>query len=50
VQIGGAETTKNWEKFQEVFPIHFLAKSGAGRAQLRVFGCFGAIEAIYFSF
>jgi hypothetical protein len=36
--------------FQEVIPTHFLAKPGAGRAQLGVFGCSGAIEAIYFSF
>jgi len=50
VQIGGAETIKNWENFQEVIPIQFLAKLGLGRAQLRVFGCSGAIEAIYFSF
>jgi hypothetical protein len=34
--------------FQEVIPTQFLAKLGAGRAQLGVFGRSGAIEAIYF--
>jgi hypothetical protein len=33
-----------------VFSSHFLAKPGAGRAQLGVFGHSGAIEAIYFAF
>jgi hypothetical protein len=35
---------------KEVIPTQFLAKPGAGRAQLGVFGHSGAIEAIYFSF
>jgi hypothetical protein len=50
VHFGGAKTIKNWENFQEVIPTHFMAKPGAGRAQLGVFGCSIAIEAIYFSF
>ena len=37
------------ENFQEVYFLHFLAKPGAERAQLGVFGHYGAIEAIYFS-
>jgi hypothetical protein len=36
--------------FQGVIPTQFLAKPGAGRAQLGVFGRSGAIEAIHFSF
>jgi hypothetical protein len=38
------------KNFQEVYFSQFLAKPGAGRAQLGVFGHSGAIEAIYFSF
>jgi hypothetical protein len=35
--------------FQGVIPTQFLSKPGAGRAQPEIFGCSGAIEAIYFS-
>ena len=45
-----AETTKNWEKLPGSDSNSFLSKLGAGSAQLGVFGRFGAIEAIYFSF
>jgi hypothetical protein len=36
--------------FQEVISTQFLVKPGVGRAQIGVFGCYGAIEAIYFAF
>jgi hypothetical protein len=45
-----AGTTSYWEKLPGVYFSQFLAKPGAGRAQLGVFGHSGAIEAIYFSF
>jgi hypothetical protein len=38
------------KNFQEVYFSQFLAKPGAGRAQLGVFGHSGAIGAIYFAF
>jgi hypothetical protein len=38
------------ENFQEVYLLHFLAKPGAEKAQLGVFGCSGAIGAIYLAF
>jgi hypothetical protein len=38
------------KNFQEVYFLHFLAKPGAERAQLGVFGHSGAIGAIYFAF
>jgi hypothetical protein len=38
------------ENFQEVYLLHFLAKPGAEKAQLGVFGCSGAIGAIYLEF
>jgi hypothetical protein len=38
------------KNFEEVYFSQFLAKPGAGRAQLGVFGHFGTIGAIYFSF
>jgi hypothetical protein len=38
------------KNFQGVYFPHFLAKIGAGRAQLGVFGHCGAIGAIYFAF
>jgi hypothetical protein len=37
------------EKHPQLYFSQFLAKPGAGRAQLGVFGHFGSIEAIYFS-
>jgi hypothetical protein len=38
------------ENFQEAYLLHFLAKPGAKKAQLGVFGRFGAIGAIYLAF
>jgi hypothetical protein len=38
------------ENFQEAYLLHVLAKLGAEKAQVGVFGHFGAIGAIYFSF
>jgi hypothetical protein len=37
------------EKHPELYFSQFLAKPGAGRSQLGVFGYSGAIEAMYFS-
>jgi hypothetical protein len=46
-----AKTTSYWGKLPgSVFSLIFLAKPGAERAQLGVFGHSGAIEAIYFAF
>jgi hypothetical protein len=36
------------ENLQEVYLLHFLAKPGAEKAQLGIFGRFEAIEAIHF--
>jgi hypothetical protein len=38
------------ENFQEAYLLHFLAKPGAEKAQLGVFGRSGAIGAIYLAF
>ena len=38
------------ENFQEAYLLQFLAKSGAEKAQLGVFGCSKAIGAIYLAF
>jgi hypothetical protein len=44
------ESKLEGENFQEAYLLHFLAKPDAEKAQLGVFGCFGAIEAIYLEF
>jgi hypothetical protein len=38
------------ENFQEAYLLHFLAKPSPKKAQLGVFGCSGAIGAIYLEF
>jgi hypothetical protein len=50
VQFVDPETTSLKENFQEAYLLQFLAKRGAEKAQLGVFGRSGAIGAIYFSF
>jgi hypothetical protein len=50
VHFGDQRQQRIGRNFQEVISTQFLAKLGAGRAQLGVFGHFEAIEAIYFSF
>jgi hypothetical protein len=50
VRFGEQRQQRIGRNFQEVISSQFLAKPGAGRAQLGVFGHSGAIEAIYFSF
>jgi hypothetical protein len=44
------ETTSLKGNFQEAYLLQFLAKSGAEKAQLGVFGCSEAIGAIYLEF
>jgi hypothetical protein len=50
VQIVNPETTSLKENLQEAYLLQFLAKSGAEKAQLGVFGCSKAIGAIYLAF
>jgi hypothetical protein len=50
VQFVDAETTSLKGDFQEAYLLQFLAKRGAKKAQLGVFGCSGAIGAIYLEF
>jgi hypothetical protein len=50
VQFVDAETTRLKGDFQEAYLLQFLAKQGAEKAQLRVFGRSGAIRAIYLAF
>jgi hypothetical protein len=45
-----AETTSLKGDFQEAYLLQFLAKQGAEKAQLRVFGRFEAIGAVYLAF
>jgi hypothetical protein len=41
---------ENWEYLQRLILTQFLAKPGAQKAKLGVFGHFGANGAIYFAF
>jgi hypothetical protein len=50
VQIVDPETTSLKGNFQEAYLLQFLAKSGAEKAQLGVFGRSEAIGAIYLEF
>jgi hypothetical protein len=50
VQFVDVETTSLKGDFQEAYLLQFLAKRGAEKAQLGVFGRYGAIEAIYLEF
>jgi hypothetical protein len=50
VHFGDPETTSLKVNFQEAYLLQFLAKQGAEKAQLGVFGHFEAIGAIYLSF
>jgi hypothetical protein len=50
VQFVDAETTSLKGNFQEAYLLQFLAKRGAEKAQLGVFGRSGAIGAIYLAF
>jgi hypothetical protein len=50
VRFGDQRQQVIGENFHEVYFLHYLAKLGAERAHLGVFGHFGAIEAIYFAF
>jgi hypothetical protein len=50
VQFGDPETTSLKGNFQEAYLLQFLAKSGAEKSQLGVFGRFEAIGAIYLEF
>jgi hypothetical protein len=50
VHFGDPETTSLKGNFQEAYLLQFLAKQGAEKAQLGVFGCSRVIGAIYLSF
>jgi hypothetical protein len=50
VHFGDPETTSLKGNFQEAYLLQFLAKRGAEKAQLGIFGCFAAIGAIYLAF
>jgi hypothetical protein len=50
VHFGDPETTSLKGNFQEVYLLQFLAKPGAEKTQLGVFGCSKAIGAIYLAF
>jgi hypothetical protein len=50
VQFVNAETTSLKGDFQEAYLLKFLAKRGAEKTQLGVFGHSGAIGAIYLAF
>jgi hypothetical protein len=50
VHFGDPETTSLKGNFQEAYLLQFLAKQGAEKAQLGVFGRSEAIEAIYLAF
>jgi hypothetical protein len=47
VHFGDPETSSLKANFQEAYLLQFLAKRGAEKAQLGVFGRFEAIGAIY---
>jgi hypothetical protein len=50
VHFGDPETTSLKENIQEAYLLQFLAKRGAEKSQLGVFGRSEAIEAIYLTF
>jgi hypothetical protein len=50
VHFGDPETTSLKGNFQEAYLLQFLAKRGAEKAQLGVFGHYKAIGAIYLEF
>jgi hypothetical protein len=50
VHFGDPETTSLKGNFKEAYLLQFLAKRGAEKAQLGVFGCSKAIGAIYLAF
>jgi hypothetical protein len=50
VHFGDPETTSLKGNFQEAYLLQFLAKPGAEKAQLGVFGRFEAIGSIYLTF
>jgi hypothetical protein len=50
VHFGDPERTSLKGNFQEAYLLQFLAKQGAEKAQLGVFGCFEAIGAVYLAF
>jgi hypothetical protein len=50
VQFVDTETTNLKGNFQEGYLLQFLAKRGAKKAQLGVFGRSGAIGAVYLAF
>jgi hypothetical protein len=50
VQFVDPETASLKGNFQEAYLLQFLAKRGAEKAQLGVFGRSGAIGAIYLAF
>jgi hypothetical protein len=50
VHFGDPERASLKGNFQEAYLLQILAKSGAEKAQLGVFGRFEAIGAIYFAF
>jgi hypothetical protein len=50
VRFGDPETTSLKGNFQEAYILQFLAKSGAEKAQLGVFGHSESIGAIYLEF
>jgi hypothetical protein len=50
VHFGDPETASLKGNFQEAYLLQFLAKRGAKKAQLGVFGRSEAIGAIYFYF
>jgi hypothetical protein len=50
VQFVNPETTSLKGNFQEAYLLQFLAKQGVEKAQLGVFGRYGAIGSIYLEF
>jgi hypothetical protein len=50
VHFDDPETTILKGNFQEAYLLQFLAKRGAEKAQIGVFGCSEAIGAIYLEF
>ena len=50
MHFGDPKTTSLKGNFQEAYRLQFLAKLGAKKAQLRIFGRFEAIGAIYLEF
>jgi hypothetical protein len=50
VHFGDLEIASLKGKFQEAYLLQFLAKQGAEKAQLGVFGCSKSIRDIYLEF